>query len=44
MAEAMQEITYFDLRTVHDHFDRALLQEDDIDMKAYLEAYNELYK
>ncbi|XP_058797171.1 ceramide-1-phosphate transfer protein [Phymastichus coffea] len=44
MAEAMQELVYFDLRTVHDHFDRALLQEDDIDMKYYLEAYNELYK
>lgn len=43
MAEG-SEIAYFDLRMVHDHFDRALLQDDDVDMKAYLEAYNELYK
>lgn len=35
---------YFDLRLVHDHFDRALVQDDDIDLKAYLDAYNELYK
>ena len=38
------ELTFFDLRLVHDHFDRALVQEDDIDLKAYLDAYNELYK
>ncbi|XP_003426637.1 ceramide-1-phosphate transfer protein [Nasonia vitripennis] len=43
MAEC-KEIMYFDLRTVHDHFDRSLLDEDDIDIRAYLEAYNELYK
>lgn len=43
MAESM-EFAFFDLRLVHDHFDRALVQEDDIDIKAYLDAYNELYK
>ncbi|KAJ8686621.1 hypothetical protein QAD02_022415 [Eretmocerus hayati] len=43
MAEEV-EIEYFDLHTVHDNFDRALLQEDDVDIRAYLEAYNELYK
>lgn len=43
MAEAT-EISYFDLRMVHDHFDRALLQEDDVDIKAYIDAYKELYK
>ncbi|XP_076242017.1 ceramide-1-phosphate transfer protein [Calliopsis andreniformis] len=43
MAEGM-ELTFFDLRLVHDHFDRALVQDDDIDLKAYLDAYNELYK
>ncbi|KAF3419997.1 hypothetical protein E2986_04772 [Frieseomelitta varia] len=43
MAEG-SELMYFDLRLVHDHFDRALLQDDDIDLKAYLDAYNELYK
>ncbi|XP_006615104.1 ceramide-1-phosphate transfer protein isoform X2 [Apis florea] len=43
MAEGM-DLMYFDLRLVHDHFDRALVQDDDIDLKAYLDAYNELYK
>ncbi|OAD55338.1 Glycolipid transfer protein domain-containing protein 1 [Eufriesea mexicana] len=43
MAEGC-ELVYFDLRLVHDHFDRALVQDDDIDLKAYLDAYNELYK
>ncbi|XP_034191638.1 ceramide-1-phosphate transfer protein [Osmia lignaria lignaria] len=43
MAEGT-ELAFFDLRLVHDHFDRALLQDDDIDLKAYLDAYNELYK
>lgn len=43
MAEG-SELGYFDLRMAHDHFDRALVQEDDIDLHAYLEAYNELYK
>ncbi|XP_060828086.1 ceramide-1-phosphate transfer protein [Bombus pascuorum] len=43
MAEG-SELLYFDLRLVHDHFDRALLQDDDIDLRAYLDAYNELYK
>jgi len=43
MAEG-PELSFFDLRTVHDHFDQALLENDDIDLKAYLEAYNELYK
>lgn len=38
------ELAFFDLRLVHDHFDRALLQDDDVDLKAYLDAYNELYK
>ncbi|KAG5306431.1 CPTP protein, partial [Acromyrmex insinuator] len=43
MAEG-PELNFFDLRTVHDHFDQALVENDDIDLKAYLEAYNELYK
>lgn len=43
MAEGC-ELIYFDLRLVHDHFDRALVQDDDIDLKSYLDAYNELYK
>ncbi|KYQ55725.1 Glycolipid transfer protein domain-containing protein 1 [Trachymyrmex zeteki] len=43
MAEG-PELSFFDLRTVHDHFDQALTENDDIDLKAYLEAYNELYK
>ncbi|KAH0547383.1 ceramide-1-phosphate transfer protein [Cotesia glomerata] len=43
MAEA-PDLVFFDLRTVHDNFDRALLEDDDVDIKAYLEAYNELYK
>ncbi|XP_014477509.1 PREDICTED: ceramide-1-phosphate transfer protein [Dinoponera quadriceps] len=43
MAEG-PELSFFDLRTVHDHFDQALLENDDIDLKAYLDAYNELYK
>ncbi|KOC68552.1 Glycolipid transfer protein domain-containing protein 1 [Habropoda laboriosa] len=43
MAEG-SELMFFDLRLVHDHFDRALVQEDDVDLKAYLDAYNELYK
>lgn len=43
MAEG-SELAFFDLRLVHDHFDRALVQDDDVDLKAYLDAYNELYK
>lgn len=43
MAEG-PEVNFFNLRTVHDHFDDALVENDDIDLKAYLEAYNELYK
>lgn len=43
MAEGL-DLAYFDLRIVHDHFDRALIEEDDVDVAAYLEAYNELYK
>ncbi|EFN78483.1 ceramide-1-phosphate transfer protein [Harpegnathos saltator] len=43
MAEG-PELSFFDLRTVHDHFDQALMENDDIDLKAYLDAYNELYK
>ncbi|XP_011696096.1 PREDICTED: ceramide-1-phosphate transfer protein [Wasmannia auropunctata] len=43
MAEG-PELSYFDLRTVHDHFDQALLENDDIDLKEYLDAYSELYK
>ena len=46
MAESSEdlEICYFDLRLVHDNFDRSLMEEDDVDIKAYLEAYTELYK
>ena len=43
MAEG-PELSFFDLRTVHDSFDRALVENDDIDIKVYLEGYNELYK
>ncbi|KAI4490505.1 hypothetical protein M0804_003449 [Polistes exclamans] len=43
MAEG-SELCYFDLRIVHDNFDKALVQDDDVDIKAYLDAYNELYK
>ncbi|XP_033335795.2 ceramide-1-phosphate transfer protein [Megalopta genalis] len=43
MAEG-SELSFFDLRLVHDHFDRAMIEDDDIDLKAYLEAYHELYK
>lgn len=43
MAEG-PDLVFFDLRTVHDNFDRALMENDDIDLKAYLDAYNELYK
>lgn len=43
MAEG-SDLCLFDLRLVHDHFDRALVQDDDVDLKAYLDAYNELYK
>ncbi|KAL0123076.1 hypothetical protein PUN28_007602 [Cardiocondyla obscurior] len=43
MAEG-PEFNFFDLRTVHDYFDLALVENDDINLEAYLEAYNELYK
>lgn len=43
MAES-SELVLFDLRLVHDHFNRALVHDDDVDLKAYLDAYNELYK
>lgn len=39
-----QEIEYFDLHTVHSNFDRSLVEEDDVDIKAYLDAYHELFK
>lgn len=34
----------FNLQVVHDHFAASLLEEDDIDLSAYLEAYRELKK
>lgn len=43
MAEG-PETLFFDLRLVHDHFDRALVESDDVDIQAYLDAYKELYK
>ncbi|EZA61524.1 hypothetical protein DMN91_003554 [Ooceraea biroi] len=43
MAEG-PELSFFDLRTVHDYFDKALMENDDIELTAYLDAYNELYK
>lgn len=43
MAEG-PELSFFDLRTVHDYFDQALAENDDITLRAYLDAYNELYK
>ncbi|XP_046747748.1 ceramide-1-phosphate transfer protein [Diprion similis] len=43
MAEGSEPVL-FDLRTVHDNFDQALIQDDDVDIKMYLAAYNELYK
>ncbi|XP_011297443.1 ceramide-1-phosphate transfer protein [Fopius arisanus] len=43
MAEGV-EVTFFDLRVVHDHFDKALIEDDDVNIRAYLDAYNELYK
>ncbi|XP_076654983.1 ceramide-1-phosphate transfer protein [Halictus rubicundus] len=43
MAEG-SEINFFDLKLVHDHFDRSLIEDDDVDLRAYLDAYNELYK
>ncbi|XP_012263217.2 ceramide-1-phosphate transfer protein [Athalia rosae] len=43
MAEGT-ELVFFDLRVVHDNFDSALVQDDDVDIKLYLDAYNELYK
>ncbi|XP_076293504.1 ceramide-1-phosphate transfer protein [Lasioglossum baleicum] len=43
MAEG-SELSFFDLKLVHDHFDRALTEDDDVDLRAYLDAYNELYK
>ncbi|KAI4492330.1 hypothetical protein M0802_009840 [Mischocyttarus mexicanus] len=43
MAES-SELCFFDLKVVHDNFDKALVQDDDVDIKAYLDAYNELYK
>ena len=43
MAEG-QELSYFDLHAVHNNFDRSLVEDDDIDVKTYLEAYHELNK
>lgn len=43
MAEG-PELTFFDLRMVHDCFDQALVENDDVVLKAYLDAYNELHK
>lgn len=43
MAEG-PELSFLDLRLVHDRFDQALIENDDINLKAYLDAYSELYK
>ncbi|KAM0735346.1 Ceramide-1-phosphate transfer protein [Formica fusca] len=43
MAEG-PELSFFDLHMVHDYFDQSLTENDDIILKAYLDAYNELYK
>ncbi|CAH0403788.1 unnamed protein product [Chilo suppressalis] len=43
MAEG-SELSFFDLHIVHDNFDRALVEDYDVNIKAYLDAYNELYK
>lgn len=34
----------FNLRIVHDHFAASLVEDDDVDLTAYLEAYRELKK
>lgn len=34
----------FNLRIVHDHFESSLVEDDDVDLAAYLEAYRELKK
>lgn len=34
----------FNLRIVHDHFASSLVEDDDVDLAAYLEAYRELRK
>lgn len=39
---AVDEI--FNLQVVHDHFAASLLEDDDVDLSAYLEAYRELKK
>lgn len=39
---AVDEI--FNLQVVHDHFAESLLEDDDVDLSAYLEAYRELKK
>lgn len=53
MASTQQEIDeitvstgneVFNLRVVHDHFAASLLEDDDVDLTAYLEAYRELQK
>ncbi|XP_043468962.1 ceramide-1-phosphate transfer protein [Leptopilina heterotoma] len=38
------ELEYFNLHEVHNNFDRSLIEEDDVDIKAYLDAYHELFK
>ncbi|XP_029168976.1 ceramide-1-phosphate transfer protein [Nylanderia fulva] len=43
MAEG-PELSFLDLRIVHDYFDQALAENDDVVLRAYLDAYNELYK
>lgn len=53
MASTQQEIEeicvitndeIFNLRIVHDHFASSLVEDDDVDLAAYLEAYRELKK
>lgn len=34
----------FNLRIVHDHFAASLIEDNDVDLAAYLEAYRELRK
>lgn len=44
MSSNTNEKDYFDLRKTYEWFQKSLIDEDDINIESYLEAYKELCK
>lgn len=44
MAQNQKDVVKFDIKIVHDKFEAALQEEDDVDLELYLESFEELNK